>query len=126
MNIEGDIYPELDTVNSPIIIPQPFPENHFISLHQQTIIKPQPIRVKRKIPLNICITSIGLNILGNVFLTMSIDFYIENPEHEGSLPMLILACLTFIPGIYSAFILYGIIRKWNGYNINSISSYEQL
>ena len=40
--------------------------------------------------------------------------------------MLILSILSLIPGIYSGITLYGGIRGWKGYYIDSVPSYEVL
>lgn len=84
------------------------------------------LRNKKNIPVKACIASVGLNILGVLLLGFSLDFFIKNKNHSGSLPMLILSILAFTPGIYSGVLIIGVILGWKNYNIESIPSYEIL
>lgn len=95
------------------------------------VIKPMGIskrtkRLKRRIPMRTCVASVGLLLAGVVLLVLALDFYFANPDHDGAVPVLILAVLALVPGIYSSFNLYGVLRGWRGYRVDSIPSYEKL
>lgn len=126
------IYPVLESYipvtdhNSIIIRPiQRLPKIYRVSSPTQESSELR-IESKKKIPLKTCFASISLNAIGIILFTLSLDFFIEHKNHAGSLPMLILSILVFTPGIYSAILLYGAIRGWSGYNLESIPSYEYL
>ena len=83
-------------------------------------------QITNRMPLNILVTSLGLLLSGITFFGFSIYFFINNKDHNGFIPMFVISLLLLCPGIYSAFVIYGIIRRWQGYNINSLSSYDEL
>ena len=48
---------------------------------------------RRKIPEKTCAAAVGLLVVGIILFALALDFFIENPDHDGSLPLLILAIL---------------------------------
>lgn len=84
------------------------------------------LNIQKKIPFRTCVASIGLTIFGFIFLGMSIYFYIYHDKHEGFFPLLIISIIALVPGIYSLFVLFGAVRRWKGYSIDSLPSYEIL
>ena len=84
------------------------------------------LNIQKKIPFRTCVASIGLTIIGFIFLGLSIYFYIYHDKHEGFFPLLIISIIALVPGIYSLFILIGAFRKWKGYSVDSLPSYEIL
>lgn len=123
MNKEKQIYPILEDNPFPILISS---QPEVFSRIEPNIQENFERRKNKKIPIKTCIASIFLNTIGITFFSLSIDFFIEHKNHEGALPMLILSLLSLTPGIYSGITLYGGIRGWNGYHIDSVPSYEIL
>ena len=118
MNIEKQVYPFTNNYNVREL--SVFPQIEDI-VYEKTKIKKN-----KKIPIKTCVASISLNIVGIIFFILFLYFFIEHKNHEGAIPMLILSLLSLIPGIYSGISLFGAIRGWNGYYIDSIPSYDEL
>tara|TARA_B100000424_G_scaffold117497_1_gene88671 strand:+ start:3698 stop:3988 length:291 start_codon:yes stop_codon:yes gene_type:complete len=84
------------------------------------------LNIQKKFPYRTCIASIGLTTFGLTFFGLSIYFYIYHDKHEGFLPLLTISIIALVPGIYSLFVLVGVFRRWKGYSIDSLPSYEIL
>jgi hypothetical protein len=71
-----------------------------------------PRKMRRRIPVKTCVASVALLIAGVVLLILALDFYVANPDHDGALPVLVLAVISFVPGAYSTVNLYGALRGY--------------
>jgi len=71
------------------------PQVHKVGISSPSNVKRliQPRRGVRQIPPRTCAASIALLVVGLVLCGLAIWFFVENPEHEGALPMLLLAIL---------------------------------
>ena len=84
------------------------------------------LKIQTKVPFRTCTASICLTILGFTFLGLGIYFYLCHDKHEGFVPLLIISIIALVPGIYSLYMLIGTVRRWKGYSIDSLPSYEIL
>ena len=78
------------------------------------------------VPRKTMCAAFGLFSLGLCLFGASLDFYIDHPNHEGSLPIFVLACLVMLPGMYSVTIVTGILRGWPGYHIDQLPMYHSV
>lgn len=81
---------------------------------------------KWRIPFKTAIAAIGLLFIGMTLFGLAIDFYIDHPHHEGTIPILILSIIALCPGAYSTVNLFGAYRGWHGFSVDDIPSYEVL
>ena len=76
------------------------------------------------IPLKTLVAAFGLFGLGICLFGASLDFYIEHPNHDGALPIFVLAIMVLCPGVYSVSIIVGIRQGWRGYHIHQLPMYQ--
>ena len=60
-------------------------------------------RQRRRIPAKTCGAAIALVVVGIILFGVAIDFFVKNPDHAGSLPLLILSILGSFATTHSAF-----------------------
>uniref|UniRef100_A0A7S2G805 Transmembrane protein 230 n=1 Tax=Florenciella parvula TaxID=236787 RepID=A0A7S2G805_9STRA len=84
------------------------------------------VRRKVKIPAKTCAAAGGLLIVGVILLGVALDFFVNHPHHEGTIPMLVIAAIALCPGVYSSVNIYGAYRGWRGYSMDQLPSYDQL
>ncbi len=53
---------------------------------------------------------LGLVVAGFILLSLAINFYVSHEQHDGALPLLILAIIVLVPGIYSLSLIIGTLR----------------
>ena len=46
-------------------------------------------------------------------------------DHDRAIPMLIVGSISFLPGSYATFQLFGAWRRWPGYSYESIPNYDE-
>mmetsp|Transcript_33923 Transcript_33923/g.44750 ORF Transcript_33923/g.44750 Transcript_33923/m.44750 type:complete len:136 (+) Transcript_33923:218-625(+) len=79
-------------------------------------------RRRRRLPWKTVAAAIALTALGLILICTSIDFVLTG--HKGSMPFFILGLIVIIPGAYASVQIVGVVRRWPGYNLDYLPSYE--
>lgn len=77
-------------------------------------------------PPKTTMAAIILLVLGLILLSIGIGLrFDESPkEKERGFCLIVLGLITFVPGSYAGFNLYGAYQGWQGFDYNSIPSYD--
>ena len=48
----------------------------------------------------------------------------ESDDRERGLSLIILGSITFLPGSYASYMLYGAYKRWRGFDYSQVPSYD--
>ena len=83
------------------------------------------IKTKKRISVNICISTICMIITGLFLLLLSIYIYFNSTRHEGFITLLIISIIILLLGFYSLYVICSI--KYGCHNQdNKFQYYEYL
>lgn len=84
------------------------------------------VKKPQKIPLNILISSVLMNIISIICFILAIYSKINKIYGDIYIPLFIISFLFFIPGFYSAFVLLALKFRLKGYSTKNISVHQIL
>ena len=84
------------------------------------------VKKTQKIPLNILISSILMNIISITCFILAIYSKINKIYGDIYIPLFLISILFFIPGFYSAFVLLALKFRLKGYSTKNISFHQIL
>ena len=68
------------------------------------------------------IAAIAMLVVGSCLLLAGLVVLFHN--EEDSIPLFVLGAMTFIPGSYASWTLFGSYMKWPGFKADDIPSYD--
>lgn len=68
--------------------------------------------------------AIGLFTLGTVLLYIGLKLLYEGDSDRGT-TLTILGSITFLPGSWASWNLYGSFQRWPGYDFSDVPSYDE-
>ena len=85
-------------------------------------------KVKKLPPPKTTIAAVLMLVTGTIFLVLGASItwgrFHSKLERDRGIAMLVIGFMTFLPGSYASFNLYGAYYGWPGYSYTSIPSYD--
>ena len=78
------------------------------NLSNDVILNNETIKQKKRISLNICISTVCMIIIGLFLLFLSIYIYFNSIHHEGFITLLIISVIILLLGFYSLYMICSI------------------